>query len=168
MSILRNVTAEDDRLRTPKVYHDTQSGAAWRPQASVEPQNEPVPNSLSAQPCTGHLESVRRFETVRARPHPNRFFALSDDFFLPREHYIRAPHLDEIEFSDARVMIGHQGPVVLQMQEALNALGCRVTLDGKFGFETYLAIRHFQRNHHLVETGRVDKKALKVLINSLK
>ena len=89
----------------------------------------------------------------------------SDEFFLPKYDYIPSPYAHEVQLSEARVMIGHQGPLVKDVQRGLNRANAMLAVDGKYGLQTHLAVRAFQRKHKLVETGRVDKNVLKLLHN---
>lgn len=52
---------------------------------------------------------------------------------------------------------GHSGADVYELQGLLQVCGVSCPRDGIFGPETEQAVLHFQRRHHLQETGQVDR-----------
>ena len=58
---------------------------------------------------------------------------------------------------------GDRGSEVLQMQQALSALGYAVNQDGSFGTETRNVVKAFQRDHHLTVDGKAGDKTLTAL-----
>lgn len=66
------------------------------------------------------------------------------------------------------VQRGDVGEVVVSLQQKLVSMGYRMPQDGKFGFETELGLRNFQKEHNLSETGKLDMKSAKKILEVLK
>ncbi|HEY7027316.1 MAG TPA: P-loop NTPase fold protein [Gemmatimonadales bacterium] len=61
---------------------------------------------------------------------------------------------------------GDQGPEVRKIQELLQTVGMKVTVDGLFGAATEQSVRRFQEQRGLEVTGRVDAATLDALARS--
>lgn len=63
---------------------------------------------------------------------------------------------------------GAHGPAVVALQNALNAAGYSVPVDGKYGFQTYSALWSYQKAKGLPVTGVADTKTMSMLGVSVK
>lgn len=64
-----------------------------------------------------------------------------------------------VEMTDGRLKLGSQGELVSDLQRSLNAklpVTQQITVDGEFGPQTEQAVRSFQQQSHLPETGVTD------------
>lgn len=73
-----------------------------------------------------------------------------------------APSFAEIKNGEV-MRRGMGGENVKELQTKLNKLGADLEVDGKFGPMTQAAVREFQGDHKLPETGRVDKDTVAAL-----
>jgi peptidoglycan hydrolase-like protein with peptidoglycan-binding domain len=62
------------------------------------------------------------------------------------------------------VRIGDRGPRVVKIQFLLNQHGIRVKVDGRFDFKTKLAVKFFQKRHHIFPSGVVNGRTWEKLI----
>jgi peptidoglycan hydrolase-like protein with peptidoglycan-binding domain len=62
------------------------------------------------------------------------------------------------------VRIGDRGPRVVKIQYLLNQHGIRVKVTGKFDFKTKLAVKFFQKKHHIFPSGIVGARTWECLI----
>lgn len=70
-------------------------------------------------------------------------------------------------FTMRNLILGSQGYDVYELQNRLGFLGYyKGKVDGKFGWQTYFSVRHFQSNFGLKGTGRVDLKTRQVLVKA--
>ena len=70
-------------------------------------------------------------------------------------------------FTMRNLILGSQGYDVYELQNRLGFLGYyKGKVDGKFGWQTYFSVRHFQSNFGLPVTGRVDLKTRQVLVKA--
>jgi peptidoglycan hydrolase-like protein with peptidoglycan-binding domain len=59
---------------------------------------------------------------------------------------------------------GDRGPRVVKIQYLLNQHGIRVKVDGRFDFKTKLAVKFFQKRHHIFPSGVVGARTWERLI----
>jgi peptidoglycan hydrolase-like protein with peptidoglycan-binding domain len=76
------------------------------------------------------------------------------------------PALREVASGKTELAKNAKGPAVQKMQEALQTAGYKLPrfgVDGKFGDETAKALKKFQTDHCLKDTGRLDKQTMEQL-----
>jgi peptidoglycan hydrolase-like protein with peptidoglycan-binding domain len=76
------------------------------------------------------------------------------------------PALRDVASGKTELAKKANGPAVEKMQEALQTAGYKLPkygADGKFGDETVKALKKFQTDHCLKDTGRLDKKTMEQL-----
>ncbi len=76
------------------------------------------------------------------------------------------PALREVASGKTELAKNAKGPAVGKMQEALQTAGYKLPrygADGKFGDETAKALKKFQTDHCLKDTGRLDKQTMEQL-----
>jgi len=76
------------------------------------------------------------------------------------------PALRDVASGKKEIAKNAKGPAVGKMQEALQTAGYKLPrygADGKFGDETVTALKKFQTDHCLKDTGRLDKQTMEQL-----
>jgi peptidoglycan hydrolase-like protein with peptidoglycan-binding domain len=76
------------------------------------------------------------------------------------------PALRDVASGKTELAKKEKGPAVEKMQEALQTAGYKLPkygADGKFGDETVTALKKFQTDHCLKDTGRLDKQTMEQL-----
>jgi peptidoglycan hydrolase-like protein with peptidoglycan-binding domain len=76
------------------------------------------------------------------------------------------PALRDVASGKTELAKNAKGPAVQKMQEALQTAGYKLPrfgADGKFGDETVKALKKFQTDHCLKDTGRLDKQTMEQL-----
>jgi peptidoglycan hydrolase-like protein with peptidoglycan-binding domain len=76
------------------------------------------------------------------------------------------PALRDVASGKTELAKGAKGPSTQKMQEALQTAGYKLPgygADGKFGNETVKALKKFQTDHCLKDTGRLDKQTMEQL-----
>jgi peptidoglycan hydrolase-like protein with peptidoglycan-binding domain len=76
------------------------------------------------------------------------------------------PALRDVASGKTELAKNAKGPSVQKMQEALQTAGYKLPhygADGKFGDETAKALKKFQKDHCLKDTGRLDKQTMEQL-----
>jgi hypothetical protein len=76
------------------------------------------------------------------------------------------PALRDVASGKTELAKGAKGPPTQKMQEALQTAGYKLPsygADGKFGDETVKALKKFQTDHCLKDTGRLDKQTMEQL-----
>ncbi len=76
------------------------------------------------------------------------------------------PALRDVASGKKEIVKNAKGPAVGKMQEALQTAGYKLPkygADGKFGDETVKALKKFQTDHCLKDTGRLDKQTMEQL-----
>ncbi len=77
---------------------------------------------------------------------------------------IAIPQNDANAFSDQQITRGAYGDDVIELQARLQYLGFyKSKIDGKFGYNTYWALRNFQENYGLPVDGIAGAKTKKAL-----
>ncbi|HSN98069.1 MAG TPA: peptidoglycan-binding protein, partial [Candidatus Nanopelagicales bacterium] len=67
------------------------------------------------------------------------------------------PTIEQVARGEGELRRGDRGPAVLELQRKLNRAGYPVVEDGVFGQETENAVKQFQRDNYLADSGRVGK-----------
>ncbi len=77
---------------------------------------------------------------------------------------VSIPHNDAVAFSDQQITRGAYGDDVIELQSRLQYLGFYTSkIDGKFGYNTYWALRNFQEKYGLPVDGIAGTKTKKAL-----
>lgn len=76
---------------------------------------------------------------------------------------VDAPTFAEVKAGGESIRRNMGGASVKEMQRLLNKQGANLETDGKFGPKTQAAVREFQQNHHLPQSGALDKRTLEAL-----
>lgn len=72
-----------------------------------------------------------------------------------KKHHPKKAKAKKIVVTAGILQLGAHGPAVKLLQEALNAHGAHLTIDGDFGPSTFNAVEAFQKKHHLTVDGIV-------------
>ncbi len=140
-------TAQTDAVTTQQPAANQQQPAATTPQTA---ESTPRTPASARQQAATRTRAGASEQALRARVDPQK-------------PYSSAPTLEKVRAGDAALAKGNGGAPVQHAQERLNAHGASLDADGKFGPKTQTAVKTFQREHKLAETGKVDQATLAAL-----
>jgi peptidoglycan hydrolase-like protein with peptidoglycan-binding domain len=145
------------------------------------------PGTASPKQVKEFNEAVDRSTTSNGQAQPSRDASTSAPIMLARRPPIPAqtpqqtcaspttqqkarafvdPALRDVASGKKEIAKNAKGPAVGKMQEALQTAGYKLPrygADGKFGDETVKALKKFQTEHCLKDTGRLDKQTMEQL-----
>jgi peptidoglycan hydrolase-like protein with peptidoglycan-binding domain len=145
------------------------------------------PGTASPKQVKEFNEAVDRSTTSNGQAQPSRDASTSAPIMLARRPPIPAqttqqtcaspsaqqkarafvdPALRDVAAGKKEIAKNAKGPAVGKMQEALQTAGYKLPrygADGKFGDETVKALKKFQTDHCLKDTGRLDKQTMEQL-----
>jgi len=139
----------------------------------VKEFNEAVNRSTTSNDSSQHSQDTSNSQPIiLARRPPIPAHTLSQDLTCTsptaqqQANAFVDPALRDVASGKTKLAKNDKGPAVEKMQEALQAAGYKLPrfgADGKFGDETVNALKKFQTDHCLKDSGRLDKQTMEQL-----
>ena len=142
-------TSTDPAKKFEEVHHSTTSNSS--PQSQSQASSTSAPIMLARRPPTPAQTHQQACASPTAQQKAGAFVD---------------PALRDVAAGKKEIAKGAKGTDVGKMQEALQTAGYKLPkygADGKFGDETVKALKKFQTDHCLKDTGRLDKQTMEQL-----
>jgi len=142
-------------LKQEKAFNDAVVSSTTSNNSSQQSQNA----------STSHPIILARRPPIAAHTSPQTLTCASPTAQQKARAFID-PALRDVASGKTELAKYAKGPAVAKMQEALQTAGYKLPrfgADGKFGDETAKALKKFQTDHCLKDTGRLDKQTMEQL-----
>jgi len=128
--------------------------------------NEAVDRSTTSKNGSLHSQDTSKSQAIILAAHkPPQNLTCTSPTGQQKTGFVD-PALRDVASGKTELAKNAKGPAVAKMQEALQTAGYKLPrfgADGKFGDETAKALKKFQTDHCLKDTGRLDKQTMQQL-----